>query len=138
MLLLTYSSLFTYFGIIKPIISEYNAINNLSLKSVFSNYNIDRIEWIKSNEKTVIYDASGNKKPETQFKIYLNKTKNRNDIDKSIYHYLKKSVVMNVSKINKNNFDILLPDGQVVTIKEKEAKEIFNTLKKINRKEREN
>lgn len=137
MLLLTYSSLFTYFGIIKPTISEYNAINNLSLKSVFSNYNIDRVEWIKSNEKTVIYDAFGDKKPETQFKIHLDKTKNRNDIDKSMYHYLKKSVVVNVSKINKNSFDILLPDGQVVTIKEKEAKEIFNTLKKINEKESE-
>ena len=137
MLLLTCSSLFTYFAIIKPIISEYNAINNLSPKSVFSNYNIDRVEWIKSNEKTVIYDASGNKKPETQFKIHLDKTKSRNDIDKSIYHYLKKSVVMNVSKINKNSFDILLSDGQVVTIKEKEAKEIFNILKKINTNERE-
>lgn len=54
-----------------------------------------------------------------------------------MYHYLKKSVVVNVSKINKNSFDILLPDGQVVTIKEKEAKEIFNTLKKINEKESE-
>lgn len=137
MLLLACSSLFTYFAIIKPIISEYNAINNLSLKSVFSNYNIDRVEWIKSNEKTVIYDASGDKKPETQFKIHLDKTKNRNDIDKSMYHYLKKSVVVNVSKINKNSFDILLSDGQVVTIKEKEAKEIFNTLKKITVNERE-
>ncbi len=69
--------------------------------------------------------------------IKSRKPKNRNDIDKSMYHYLKKSVVVNVSKINKNSFDILLLDGQVVTIKEKEAKEIFNTLKKINEKESE-
>ena len=138
MLLLACSSLFTYFVIIKPIISEYNKINNLSLEILFSSYHIDKIEETKNTGKTVIYDASGDKKPETQFKIYLDKTKNRNDIDKSIYHYLKKSVVVNVSKINKNSFDILLPDGQVVTIKEKDAEQIFNTINKIKAKESEN
>ena len=50
---------------------------------------------------------------------------------------LKDSVVIDVTKINKNSFDILLPDDQVVTVKEKDAKEIFNTLNKIKEKERE-
>lgn len=44
---------------------------------------------------------------------------------------------MNVTKINKDSFDVLLPNGQVTSVKEKEAKEIFKTLKKINTKERE-
>jgi hypothetical protein len=138
MLLLVCSSLFTYFTAINPTISKYNEINNLQLETVFSNYNIDRVKSVKNNEKTVIYDASGNKKPETQFKIYLNKTINRNDISKSIYRYLKKSVVINVTKVNKDGFDILLPNGKVVTIKEKDAEQIFNTLNKIKAKESEN
>ena len=137
-LFLLCSILFTYFTMIKPIIREYNEINNLQLETVFSNYNIDRVESVKNNEKTVIYDASGNKKPETQFKIYLNKTINRNDISKSIYRYLKKSVVINVTKVNKDGFDILLPNGKVVTIKEKDAEQLFNTLNKIKAKESEN
>ena len=50
---------------------------------------------------------------------------------------LKGSVVINVTKVNDNSFNVLLPDDQVVTVKEKDAKEIFNTLNKIKEKERE-
>lgn len=39
---------------------------------------------------------------------------------------------------NKDSFDITLDGGQVVTIKKKEAEQIFNTLNKIKAKESEN
>lgn len=138
MLILAVFASFTYFTTINPTISKYNKINNLSLETLFSSYHINKIEEIKNTEKTVVYDASGDKKPETQFKVYLKKTFKNKSVGKSIYKYLDNLVVINVSKINKNSFDILLPDGQVVTIKEKDAEQIFNTINKIKAKESEN
>ena len=128
MLLLVCSSLFTYFTTINPTISKYNEINNLQLEAVFSNYNIDRVESVKNNEKTVIYDASGNQKserPKTLFKVYLDKTKDVKNIE------LEHDVILEVSKVNKDSFDIILPDEKVETIKKDDAPEIFNALNKI-------
>lgn len=128
MLLLVCSSLFTYFTAINPTISKYNEINNLQLEAVFSNYNIDRVESVKNNEKTVIYDAFGNQKSERQktlFKVYLDKTKDVKNIE------LEHDVILEVSKVNKDSFDIILPDEKVETIKKDDAPEIFNALNKI-------
>lgn len=68
----------------------------------------------------------------------MKKIKNNKNIDESEYKYLDDSVVINVSKVNKDSFDITLDGGQVVTIKKKEAEQIFNTLNKIKAKESEN
>lgn len=114
-------SFFTYFSMISPRINLYNKINDLSLEQVFSSYYIKKIE-----------------KTEIQSKVYLKKIKNNRNTDESIYEYLDDSVVINVSKVNKDSFDITLDGGQVVTIKKKEAEQIFNTLNKIKAKESEN
>ena len=55
-----------------------------------------------------------------------------------MYKYLDDSVVINVSKVNKDSFNITLDNDQVVTIKKKDAEQIFNTLNKIKAKESEN
>lgn len=124
MLLLVVSILFTYFTTINPTISKYNQINNLPLETVFSSYSINKVEGTKNNE--------------TQFKVYLKKLKNNESIEKSMYKYLDDSVVINVSKVNKDSFNITLDNDQVVTIKKKDAEQIFNTLNKIKAKESEN
>lgn len=124
MLLLVVSVLFTYFTTINPTISKYNQINNLPLETVFSSYRINKVEGTKNNE--------------TQFKVYLKKLKNNESIEKSMYKYLDDSVVINVSKVNKDSFNITLDNDQVVTIKKKDAEQIFNTLNKIKAKESEN
>lgn len=124
MLLLVVSVLFTYFTTINPTISKYNQINNLPLETVFSSYRINKVEGTKNNE--------------TQFKVYLKKIKNNESIEKSMYKYLDDSVVINVSKVNKDSFNITLDNDQVVTIKKKDAEQIFNTLNKIKAKESEN
>ena len=126
-----------YFVFIYPPIDRFNKINNLSPKTILSNYNINKIEKVKNVKQAVTYDVYGNRESEEsefQFNIYLNKNKN---VDGYIYNPLKDTVVIKVSKINKNSFNIILSDNKVATIKEKEAKEIFNTLKKISTKERE-
>lgn len=44
---------------------------------------------------------------------------------------LEDNVVLEVSKVNKDSFDIILPDEKVETIKKDDAPEVFNALKKI-------
>lgn len=107
-------SFFTYFSMISPRINLYNKINDLSLEQVFSSYYIKKIE-----------------KTEIQSKVYLKKIKNNRNTDESIYEYLDDSVVINVSKVNKDSFDIILSDDKVETIKKDDAPEVFNALKKI-------
>ena len=68
----------------------------------------------------------------------MKKIKNNKNIDESEYKYLDDSVTIDVVKVDKNSFDIVLPDGEIVTIKNKEAEQIFNTLNKIKAKESEN
>lgn len=46
--------------------------------------------------------------------------------------------MINVSKVNKDSFNITLDNGKIVTIKEKDAEQIFNTINKIKAKESEN
>lgn len=55
------------FSFISPIISRYNQINNLPLETVFSSYNIEKMERTKDNE--------------AQFKAYLKKSENSKNID---------------------------------------------------------
>ena len=114
-------SFFTYFSMISPRINLYNKINDLSLEQVFSSYYIKKIE-----------------KTEIQSRVYLKKIKNNKNIDESEYKYLDDSVTIDVVKVDKNSFDIVLPDGKIVTTKNKEAEQIFNTLNKIKAKESEN
>lgn len=137
MLSLTVFASLTYFTTINPTISKYNKINNLPLETLFSSYHINKIEETKNTEKTVIYDASGDKKPKIQFKVYLKKSFKNKSVDKSIYKYLNDLVVINVIKVNKDSFDITLNDGQIVTTKKKDAEQIFNALNKITTNERE-
>lgn len=108
--------------------------NNITTETLFSSFHIAEINETNEFKSTVTYDKSGNKKSETPavlYKVILNRD------EKNKIAGLKDSVVIDVTKINKNSFDILLPDDQVVTVKEKDAKEIFNTLNKIKEKERE-
>lgn len=108
--------------------------NNITTETLFSIYHITEINETNEFKSTVTYDKSGNKKseePAVLYEVYLNKDKKNKTTG------LKGSVIMNVTKINKDSFDVLLPNGQVTSVKEKEAKEIFKTLKKINTKERE-
>ena len=109
-------------------------INKTPLKTVFSSYRIVEIKQPKKSDSVITYDASGNQKsekPRTLFNVYLEQTKGIKTME------LEYNVVLDVTKINKNSFDILLPNGQVATIKEKDAKGVFKTLKKINTNERE-
>ena len=109
--------------------------NNITTETLFSIYHITEINETNEFKSTVTYDKSGNKKseePAVLYEVYLNKDKKNKTTG------LKGSVIMNVTKINKDSFDVLLPNGQVTSVKEKEAKEIFKTLKKINSEKREN
>lgn len=108
--------------------------NNITTETLFSSYHVAEINKTNEFESTATYDKDGNKKSESPavlYEVVLIKDKKNKTTG------LKGSVIMNVTKINKDSFDVLLPNGQVTSVKEKEAKEIFKTLKKINTKERE-
>lgn len=108
--------------------------NNITTETLFSVYHITEINGTNEFKSTVIYDKSGNKKseePAVLYEVVLSKDEKNKIVG------LKGSVVINVTKVNDNSFNVLLPDDQVVTVKEKDAKEIFNTLNKIKEKERE-
>lgn len=120
--------------------------NTYPLETVFNTYSIYEIEknhQKEEYEQSVVYDSSGNiksGKTEVLFKVYLKKRANNTAINKNahidmIFHNF---VELDVIKVNKSSFDILLPDGKVVTIKEKDAKGVFKTLKKINSEKRGN
>ena len=105
-------------------------INKTPLKDVFSSYYIASIGQPEESGSTIVYDESGNQKsekPKTLFKVYLNK------IEDSYVETisLKDNTVLKVSKVNKDSFDIILPDEKVETIKKDDAPEVFNALKKI-------
>ena len=104
------------------------AIRKTPLKSVFSSYRIAKIKQPKESDSAITYDAFGNQKserPKTLFKVYLDKTKDVKNIE------LEHDVILEVSKVNKDSFDIILPDEKVETIKKDDAPEIFNALNKI-------
>lgn len=105
-------------------------INKTPLKDVFSSYYIASIGQPEESGSTIVYDSSGNQKSEklkTLFKVYLNKIEDSYVETMS----LKDNTVLNVSKINKDSFDIILPDDKVETIKKDDAPEVFNALNKI-------
>lgn len=109
--------------------------NNITTETLFSIYHITEINETNEFKSTVTYDKSGNKKsgtPAVLYEVILNRD------EKNKIAGLKDSVKIDVTKVNENGFNVLLPDDQVVTIKEKDAKEIFKTLKKINSEKREN
>ena len=104
------------------------AIRKTPLKSVFSSYRIAKIKQPKESDSAITYDAFGNQKserPKTLFKVYLDKTKDVKNIE------LEHDVILEVSKVNKDSFDIILPDDKAATIKKEDAPEVFNVLKKI-------
>lgn len=105
-------------------------INKTPLKDVFSSYYIASIGQPEESISTIVYDASGNQKsekPKTLFKVYLNRIEDSYVKTMS----LKDNAVLEVSKVNKDSFDIILPDDKVVTIKKDDAPEVFNALNKI-------
>lgn len=107
-------------------------INKTPIKTVFSSYRIVKIKQPKESDSNITYDASGNKEPEKPkilFKVYLDKTKDVKTME------LEDNVVLEVSKVNKDSFDIILPDEKVKTIKRDDAPEVFNALNKIKNDE---
>lgn len=105
-------------------------INKTPLKTVFSSYYVASIGQPEESSSTIVYDSSGNQKsekPKTLFKVYLNKIEDSYIETMS----LKDNTVLKVSKVNKDSFDIILPDEKVATIKKDDAPEVFNALKKI-------
>lgn len=107
-------------------------INKTPIKTVFSSYRIVKIKQPKESDSNITYDASGNKEPEKPkilFKVYLDKTKDVKTME------LEDNVVLEVSKVNKDSFDIILPDEKVKTIKRDDALEVFNALNKIKNDE---
>lgn len=105
-------------------------INKTPLKAVFSSYYIASISQLEETGSTIVYDASGNQKSEklkTLFKVYLNRIEDSYVETMS----LKDNAVLEVSKVNKDSFDIILPDDKAATIKKEDAPEVFNALKKI-------
>lgn len=105
-------------------------INKTPLKDVFSSYYIASIGQPEESSSTIVYDASGNQKSEklkTLFKVYLNRIEDSYVETMS----LKDNAVLEVSKVNKDSFDIILPDDKAATIKKEDAPEVFNALKKI-------
>ena len=104
------------------------AIRKTPLKTVFSSYRIAKIKQPKESDSAITYDASGNQKserPKTLFKVYLDKSKDVKNIE------MEHDVVLDVSKINEDNFEIILTDEKVEKIKKDDAQEVFNALKKI-------
>lgn len=119
---ITYSAFAFYFDITNK------NINTTPIKTAFSSYRIVKIKQPKESDSNITYDASGNKEPEKPkilFKVYLDKTKDVKTME------LEDNVVLEVSKVNKDSFDIILPDEKVETIKKDDAPEVFNALKKI-------
>lgn len=105
-------------------------INKTPLKTVFSSYYVASIGQPEESSSTIVYDSSGNQKsekPKTLFKVYLNKIEDSYIETMS----LKDNTVLKVSKVNKDSFEIILPDEKVATIKKDDAPEAFNALKKI-------
>lgn len=105
-------------------------INKTPLKDVFSSYYIASIGQPEESGSTIVYDESGNQKsekPKTLFKVYLNKIEDSHVETIS----LKDNAVLKVSKVNKDSFDIILPDDKAATIKKEDAPEVFNALNKI-------
>lgn len=103
-------------------------INKTPLKTVFSSYHIAKIKQPKKSDSAITYDASGNQKlekPRTLFNVYLEQEKGVKTME------LEDNVVLEVSKVNKDSFDIILPDEKVETIKKDDAPEVFNALNKI-------
>ena len=97
---------------------------------MFSSYYIASIGQPEESGSTIVYDESGNQKsekPKTLFKVYLNKIEDSHVETIS----LKDNAVLKVSKVNKDSFDIILPDDKAATIKKEDAPEVFNALKKI-------
>lgn len=109
--------------------------NNITTETLFSSYHIAEINKTNEFESTATYDKDGNKKSESPAVLYevvlIKDKKNKNA-------GLKGSVVINVTKVNKNSFDVLITYDQVVTIKKEDAKEFFKVLNKINTEERGN
>lgn len=109
-------------------------INKTPIKTMFSSYRITKIKQSKEFDSDITHDASRNQKSEKSkiiFKVYLDKIKDVKTME------LEDDVVLDVLKVGENSFDIILTNGQIVTIKKKEAEQIFNTLKKITANERE-
>ena len=102
--------------------------NNITTETLFSIYHITEINETNEFKSTVTYDKSGNKKSETPavlYEVILNRD------EKNKIAGLKDSVTIDVTKVNENGFNVLLPDDQVVTIKKEDAPEVFNALNKI-------
>lgn len=119
---ITYSVFAFYFDITNK------NINTTPIKTVFSSYRIVKIKQPKESDSTITYDSSGNiesEKPKTLFNVYLEKTKDVKTME------LEYDVVLEVTKVNKDSFDIILPDDKAATIKKEDAPEVFNALKKI-------
>ena len=111
---ITYSVFAFYFDITNK------NINTTPLKTVFSSYYIASIGQPEESSSTIVYDVSGNQKsekPKTLFKVYLNKIEDSHVETMS----LKDNAVLKVSKINKDSFDIILPDDKAATIKKEDA-----------------
>lgn len=107
-------------------------INKTPLKTVFSSYRIAKIKQPKESDSTITYDASGNQKsekPRTLFNVYLEQTKGVKAME------LEYNVVLDVSKVNEDSFEIVLPDEKAATINKDDAPEVFNALKKIKEDE---
>ena len=107
----------------------------ITTETLFSSFHITEINETNEFKSTVTYDKSGNKKSETPavlYEVILNRD------EKNKISGLKDSVTIDVTKVNENGFNVLLPDDQVVTVKEKDAKGVFKTLKKINSEKRGN
>lgn len=103
-------------------------INKTPIKTVFSSYRIAKIKQPKESDSVITYDASGNQKsekPRTLFNVYLEQTKGVKTME------LEHNVVLDVSKVNEDSFEIVLPDEKAATIKKEDAPEVFNALKKI-------
>lgn len=102
--------------------------NNITTETLFSSYHVAEINETNEFESTATYDKDGNKKSESPAVLYevvlIKDKKNKNA-------GLKGSVVINVTKVNKNSFDVLITYDQVVTIKKEDAPEVFNALNKI-------
>ena len=107
-------------------------INKTPIKTVFSSYRITKIKQSKESDSTITYDASGNiesEKPKTLFNVYLEKTKDVKTME------LEYDVVLEVTKVNEDSFEIILSDEKVEKIKKDDAPEVFNALKKIKEDE---
>ena len=115
-------------------------INQIPLKTVFSSYRISKISQLKESNSTIIYDES--EEPKVLFKVYLKQIKAVGAMP------LNNDVILDVSKVNKDSFEIVLPnedeeDKKVETIKKEEAPEVYQKILKYKKEielknEREN